>query len=35
VARRAAMGLSYIKIYDGLSREAYFTIADECRRRGL
>lgn len=35
VARRAAMGLSYIKIYNGLSREAYFAIADECRRRGL
>ena len=35
VARRAAMGLSYIKIYDGLSREAYFAIADECRKRGL
>jgi hypothetical protein len=35
VARRAAMGLSYIKIYSGLSREAYFSIADECRRRGL
>jgi imidazolonepropionase-like amidohydrolase len=35
VARRAAMGLSYIKIYNGLSREAYFAIADECRKRGL
>src|SRR5579883_3442083 len=35
VARRAAMGLTYIKIYDGLSREAYFAIADECRKRGL
>jgi hypothetical protein len=35
VARRAAMGLSYIKIYNGLSRESYFAIADECRRRGL
>lgn len=35
VARRAAMGLTYIKIYNGLSREAYFAIADECRRRGL
>jgi hypothetical protein len=29
------MGLSYIKIYNGLSREAYFAIADECRKRGL
>ena len=35
IARRAAMGLTYIKIYDGLSREAYFAIADECRKRGL
>ncbi len=35
VARRAAMGLSYIKIYDGLSREAYFAIADECRKRRI
>ena len=35
VARRAAMGLSYIKIYNGLSREAYFAIADECSKRGL
>jgi hypothetical protein len=35
VTRRAGMGLSYIKIYNGLSREAYFAIADECRRRGL
>ncbi len=35
VARRTAMGLSYIKIYNGLSREAYFAIADECRKRGL
>jgi hypothetical protein len=35
VARRAAMGLSYIKIYNALSREAYFAIADECRKRGL
>jgi hypothetical protein len=35
VARRAAMGLSYIKVYDGLSREAYFAISDECRKRGL
>lgn len=35
VARRAALGLSYIKIYNGLSREAYFAIADECRKRGL
>ncbi len=35
VARRAAVGLSYIKVYNGLSREAYFAIADECRKRGL
>jgi len=35
VARRAAMGLTYIKVYNGLSREAYFAIADECRKRGL
>jgi hypothetical protein len=35
VARRATMGLTYIKIYNGLSREAYFAIADECRKRGL
>jgi imidazolonepropionase-like amidohydrolase len=35
VARRAAMGLSYIKVYNGLSHEAYFAIADECRKRGL
>jgi Amidohydrolase family len=35
VARRAAMGARYIKVYNGLSREAYFAIADECRRRGL
>jgi imidazolonepropionase-like amidohydrolase len=35
VARRAAMGLRYIKVYNGLSRESYFAIADECRRRGL
>jgi hypothetical protein len=35
VARRAAMGLSYIKIYSALSRESYFAIADECRKRGL
>jgi hypothetical protein len=35
VARRAAMGLSYIKVYSGLSRDAYFAIADECRKRGL
>jgi hypothetical protein len=35
VARRAAMGLSYIKVYNGLSREVYFAIADECRKRGL
>lgn len=35
VARRAAMGLSYIKIYNGLSRDAYFAIAEECRKRGL
>jgi hypothetical protein len=34
VARRAAMGLRYIKGYNGLSREAYFAIADECRKRG-
>jgi cytosine/adenosine deaminase-related metal-dependent hydrolase len=35
VARRAALGLTYIKVYNGLSREAYFAIADECRRRRL
>ena len=35
VARRAALGLTYIKIYNGLSREAYFAIAEECRKRGL
>ena len=35
VARRASMGMRYIKVYNGLSREAYFAIADECRRRGL
>ncbi len=35
VARRAAMGTRYIKVYNGLSRETYFAIADECRRRGL
>ncbi len=35
VARRAAMGLSYIKVYSGLSRKSYFAIADECRKRGL
>lgn len=35
VARRAAMGMTYIKVYNGLSRQAYFAIADECRRRGL
>ncbi len=35
VARRAAMGLSYIKIYNALSRDSYFAIADECRKRGL
>lgn len=35
VVRRAAMGLTYIKVYNGLSREAYFAIADECRKRGM
>jgi hypothetical protein len=35
VAQRAAAGVKYIKIYNGLSRDAYFAIADECRRRGL
>jgi imidazolonepropionase-like amidohydrolase len=35
VARRAAMGTRYIKVYNGLSREAYFAIADECRKRGM
>jgi len=35
VARRAAMGTHYIKVSNGLSREAYFAIADECRKRGL
>ncbi len=35
VARRAAMGLKYIKVSSELSRAAYFAIADECRRRGL
>jgi hypothetical protein len=29
------MGLSYIKIYDGLSREVYLAIAHDCRKRGL
>jgi hypothetical protein len=35
VARRAAMGTRYIKVGNGLSREVYFAIADECRKRGL
>ena len=35
IARRAAMGTRYIKIYNGLSRDVYFAIAAECRRRGL
>lgn len=35
VARRAARGMKYVKIYNGLSRDAYFAIGDECRRRGL
>lgn len=35
VARRGALGMKYIKIYNGLSRDAYFAIGDECRRRGL
>lgn len=35
VARRAAMGMTYIKVSNGLSRQAYFAISDECRRRGL
>jgi hypothetical protein len=35
VARRAALGMKYIKIYNGLSRDVYFAIGDECGRRGL
>lgn len=35
VARRAALGMKYIKVYNGLSRQSYLAVADECRRRGL
>lgn len=35
VARRAALGLTFIKVYNGLSRASYLAIADECRRRGI
>jgi imidazolonepropionase-like amidohydrolase len=30
-----AKGVDFIKVYEGLSREAYFAIADEARRQGL
>ena len=29
------LGASFIKVYNGLSREAYFAILDEARRRGM
>jgi hypothetical protein len=39
-ARRAVRlqvkeGVDFIKIYDGLSRSAFYAIADECRRDGI
>jgi imidazolonepropionase-like amidohydrolase len=39
-ARRAVSlqikeGVDFIKIYDGLSRNAYYAIADECKRDGI
>lgn len=27
-------GADFVKVYDGLSRESYFAIAEECQRRG-
>lgn len=35
VARMQALGFDYLKVYSGLSREAFFAIADEARRRGV
>jgi len=28
-------GADFVKVYDGLSRESYFAIAEECRRRAI
>lgn len=35
VASLAEQGVDFVKVYDGLGRDAYFAIADEARRRGL
>lgn len=35
VAEMQALGFDYLKIYNGLSRESFFTVADEARRRAV
>jgi imidazolonepropionase-like amidohydrolase len=35
VAELQAMGADFVKVYNGLSRDAYFAIADESKKRGM
>jgi imidazolonepropionase-like amidohydrolase len=35
VAEQQQRGVDFIKVYSGLSREAYFAMADEARKRGI
>jgi hypothetical protein len=35
VRRLQQMGADFVKVHDGVSREAYFAVADEARRRGI
>lgn len=35
VREQLAAGVDFIKVYNGLAREPYFAIADECRKRGV
>jgi imidazolonepropionase-like amidohydrolase len=35
VARQIAEGADFIQVYNSLSRDAYFAVAEECRRRGI
>ena len=35
VAELQALGADFVKVYNGLSRDAYFAIADESKKRGM
>lgn len=35
VGRIKAAGIDFVKVYDNLSREAYFAIADEAKKQGI